>query len=532
MKKLISFLILLCLLPALKSNAQDTPIEKGLKSITDEVLKAQLGFLASDWTEGRMIGERGASLSADYIISILQIYGVKPGGDFVTSRNNANDAVKKDRSWFQNFVLLRSIPGEQELSLRSSDASHTRTIFFNRNTDFYLRPTENSVEVEAPVVFTGHGFINRKLKYNDFDKADIRGKFILKISGIPSSLRESLTREEIMSSNIETETAIREMGAAGILEVNPQNLTVGNIERPDFEIMSPAEGNPRQGRQSANYSLAGKKTADNIIRIGISVKTANEILKGSGITIEDYIKNEDAGETPLKPVLKDRIINLKSMTTTTQVPVKNIIGIIEGSNPGPAIVLGAHYDHLGMGNGYIWNGADDNGSGTVGVMTLAKAIMETGKRPDRTIIVALWTAEEEGLLGSRYFVQNLSNPVKDVKLNLNFDMIARYISPTDTKKVTMTYTSAYPAFHDLTAGNIKKYGINLVVDYQPSSDPPGGSDHRSFVAAGIPIMRFKPGHREEYHTPKDEINTINWDIMKEIIKISFANTWELANSNW
>jgi Zn-dependent M28 family amino/carboxypeptidase len=96
----------------------------------------------------------------------------------------------------------------------------------------------------------------------------------------------------------------------------------------------------------------------------------------------------------------------------------------------------------------------------------------------------------------------------------------------------MTYTSAYPAFHDLTAGNIKKYGINLVVDYQPSVDPPGGSDHRSFVAAGIPIMRFKPGHREEYHTPKDEINTINWDIMKEIIKISFANIWELANSNW
>jgi Zn-dependent M28 family amino/carboxypeptidase len=187
---------------------------------------------------------------------------------------------------------------------------------------------------------------------------------------------------------------------------------------------------------------------------------------------------------------------------------------------------------MGMGNGYIWNGADDNGSGTVGVMTIAKAIMETGKKPDKTIVVALWTAEEEGLLGSRYFVQSQDYPVKDIKLNMNFDMISRYISPGDPKKVTMTYTGSFPSFQDLTTGNIKKYGIDLVVDYQPSADPPGGTDHRSFVAAGIPIIRFKPGHREEYHTPKDELSTVNWDIMKEIIRINFADVWELANTSW
>jgi Zn-dependent M28 family amino/carboxypeptidase len=214
------------------------------------------------------------------------------------------------------------------------------------------------------------------------------------------------------------------------------------------------------------------------------------------------------------------------------VRVRNVIGVIEGNNPDQVIVLGAHYDHLGSANGYTWNGADDNGSGTVGVMTIAKAIMETGIKPEKTIIVALWTAEEEGLLGSRYYVENLPYPLKDIHLNVNFDMISRYISESDPKKVNMIYTESYPRFRTITEQNIKKYGIDLIVDFQPSMDPPGGSDHRSFVAKSIPVMRFKPGHREQYHTPADEISTVNWDIMEKIVKISFANIWELANSDW
>ena len=206
--------------------------------------------------------------------------------------------------------------------------------------------------------------------------------------------------------------------------------------------------------------------------------------------------------------------------------------MIEGKRSDQFIVLGAHYDHMGIGNGFIWNGADDNASGTVGVMTLAKAIGETGVKPDKSIIVALWSAEELGLMGSRYYLDNLFFPLNNIKLNLNFDMISRYVSDSEPNKVTMTYDSEYPTFRDITVSNLQKYGIDLIVDYQPSDDPPGGSDHRSFVAKGIPVMRFKPGHREEYHRPGDEIETLNWDIMEKIIKISFTNIWELANSDW
>jgi Zn-dependent M28 family amino/carboxypeptidase len=111
-------------------------------------------------------------------------------------------------------------------------------------------------------------------------------------------------------------------------------------------------------------------------------------------------------------------------------------------------------------------------------------------------------------------------------------MISRYISEDKPDRVVMTYTASKNSFRNITASNLKKYDISLDVEYQPSDDPPGGSDHRSFVAAGIPIMRFKPGHREEYHTPADEVSTVDWDIMEKIVKISFLNTWELANTEW
>jgi Zn-dependent M28 family amino/carboxypeptidase len=296
--------------------------------------------------------------------------------------------------------------------------------------------------------------------------------------------------------------------------------------------MSPSEGEPSSGRPRASYSIPGKTTNDAPKRVTVSLRTANEILKGSGISIDDYISRADANNQYVIPQLTNREIYLKTSVKTTQIEVRNVIGLIEGRNPEQFIVLGAHYDHMGIGNGYIWNGADDNASGTVGIMTLAKAIKDTGIQPEKSIIIALWTSEEVGLLGSRYYLDNLFFPVNNIKLNLNFDMISRYISDSELDKVTMTYDIEYPVFRDITVSNLKKYGINLSVDYQPSADPQGGSDHRSFVAKGIPIMRFKPGHREEYHMPSDENSTLDWDIMEKIIKISFTNIWELANSEW
>jgi hypothetical protein len=533
MKKKACLIIGILLAWQAVSYSQKSTLEKGLGTINTDVLKGQMGFLASDWTEGRAAGEKGEYMAGDYIASMLQLYGVKPGGDYPQARGFTNFQRNNDKTFFQNFILRKtSIASEPVMEIVSSDGKSTVSIPLIYNLDFTVRPTDTGVEIDAPVIFAGYGIRDEKLKRNDYSKIDIRGKFVLKIAGVPAIAREKLTPAEISSISRESEAYARASGAVGIIEINPIASSVGIVPGyPDLNL-SPAESNPRSGRPYEDYRLPDDPGINTFSRILISKTAGDKLLSNSGIDISEFIKKAESGSNLSLPVLEDKNVYFKVQVKTEPVKVRNIIGIIEGNNPDQIIVLGAHYDHLGMANGYIWNGADDNASGTVGVMTIAKAIMETGQKPEKTIIIALWTAEELGLLGSEYYVKNLNYPLKDLRLNVNFDMISRYIADNEPNKVIMTYTESFPEFRSITENNIKRLGIDLVVDYQPSKDPPGGSDHRSFVAAGIPVMRFKPGHREQYHTPADETSTINWDIMEKIVRISFANVWELANSNW
>ena len=504
----------ICNIPA---SGQITSTEKGLNGITMDVIKAQVGFIASDWMEGREAGQKGEYMAADYIASMLQLYGVKPAGDFIL-RGNLQEG--SERSYFQNFALVKSVESEEpELEIKSYTDKTTRSLKLNKNVDFILKSSPQGIESEGPIVYSGFGIIGEKTIYSNIDVDDVKGKFVLRIASAPKS-----------SADEQTEKILKERGALGIVEYYPESGKVGNPSSPDF-LNAYSEKNQRPANLYELYSLAGNNVED-FPRIVISSQAASELFRNTGINPENDIKKKDPDQSFQLLPLEGKSLRFKTSVVKTQIPVRNVIGIIEGINPDKIIVLGAHYDHVGMSDGYIWNGADDNASGTVGVMTLAKAIMETGKKPEHTIIFALWSSEEKGLLGSRYYVQNVNFPVKNIVLNVNFDMISRYVSENEPNKITMTYTSSKSAFKDLTRENLKKYRIELEIDYQPSDNPPGGSDHRSFVAADIPIMRFKPGHREEYHTPMDETRTLDWDIMEKIIKISFLNIWVLSNSVW
>jgi hypothetical protein len=533
MKKDLFILLIFSSLVYSGVHGQNTPEDKGMLSISADVLKAQLGFLASDITEGREAGEKGAYIASEYIASILQLNGIKPGGDYINSRVQSDAAPAPSRSYFQNFSLLKTTAGsDQVMKVISRNGDERKTTLFTYQVDFSLNPSYPPVEIEAPVVFAGYGFKNEKLKYNDFSNLNIKGKFILKISGVPAFAKGKLTADEISNSLNDANRYIREMGAAGVIEFEPTNKFFGRMEDKDYLNPSPAEHSPVPAAIYSRYLLPEMSAFPALFRVFVSGRAAAEILSGTGVVAEEYIKKADNNQSYSSAPESEKTIYLKSDIKTSQIQVRNVIGIIEGNDTNQVIVLGAHYDHMGMSNGYIWNGADDNGSGAVGIMTIARAIMATGKKPDKTIIIALWTAEEEGLLGSRYYVRNLAYPLKNLKLNINCDMISRYISNDNQKGVEMVYTKSYPRFRDITEANIKKYGIDIMVDYKPSDDPPGGSDHRSFVEAGIPVMRFRTSHPPEYHTPSDEVGVINWDIMEKIVRINFANIWDLANSSW
>jgi hypothetical protein len=516
----------------LSAQNDDGNFKRAFDNINKSVLKSQLGFLASDWTEGRETGSKGELLASDYIASILELYGVKPGGDNIRTTFTGLPA-KTEKSWFQNYSLLKTSPGEtQEMKIKSVDGNMVKTRSLVKGIDFSVNSVNQDVEIEAPVTFIGYGFKSEKLHYDDFSKLDLKGRFVLKIAGVPGFARKELSQAELAAALRESESVARRMGAAGIIEINPSSLVAGTKPVNMMPDPAPSESGPFSGLEWADYSLPGTKSTDDFLYFTITLKTADEILKGTGFELESYVRKMESQSVVRFPELKSKRIFVKLTVKSEIVRARNVIGVIEGKNPDQVIVVGAHYDHLGIHNGYIWNGADDNGSGTVGVMTIAKAIMETRIKPDKTIIIALWSAEEEGLLGSRYYVGNIDYPLRNLRLNVNLDMISRYISDNEQNKVNMIYTESYDVFRTITEQNLRDLGIDLDVNYQPSNDPPGGSDHRSFVAAGIPIMRFKPGHRELYHTPGDEVTTLNWDIMEKIVRITFSNIWYLANNNW
>ena len=524
--KRLTFTLFLSFLACVVIYSQETPVERGLKAINQNVLRAQLEFLASDWTEGRMAGERGEFMAGDYIASMLKLYGVKPAV-------RISGTSEPQYTYFQTFILNKteaSQIGEMSIITESTGVQQQKVLSYY--SDFVLGTARQTMETETLVAACGYCLIDSKTGYNDISGADIKGKIVLKIRGVPAFLNGKISSDEINLASAAGREFIIKSGAIGILEFDPSALVAGIAPTPAFLQMSASENNPSAGRPSASYSIPSATPANTFVTGTISALTAAEILKGAGIGVSDYLKIFNSQGKVQLPVIKDLKLQIKQSVKVSQVRVRNVIGLIEGRNRDQYIVIGAHYDHMGSWNGNIWNGADDNASGTVGVLTIAKAFMESGQQPEKSIIFALWTAEEEGLLGSRFFVRNPVVPIAAIKLNVNFDMISRFIADDEPNSVVMTYTDKYPQFRSITENNLKKHKINLEVDFQPSNNPPGGSDHRSFVEVGIPILRFKPGHREEYHTPNDEISTIDWDIMEKIVKISFTNAWELANTIW
>lgn len=212
--------------------------------------------------------------------------------------------------------------------------------------------------------------------------------------------------------------------------------------------------------------------------------------------------------------------------------MRNVLARIEGKRKDEYVIIGAHYDHLGVDpklNGdQIYNGADDNASGVSAVLQIARAFVASGVQPERTIIFALWDGEEKGLLGSYYFTQNFP-AIQQVKGYLNFDMIGRNNDESKPEQVAYFYTEAHSAFGDWLKNDIKKYKLNLRPDYKPLDKPTGGSDNACFAVLDIPIIWYHTDGHPDYHMPGDHTDKINWDKLVNITKAAYLNLWNLAN---
>lgn len=227
----------------------------------------------------------------------------------------------------------------------------------------------------------------------------------------------------------------------------------------------------------------------------------------------------------------DSIAKLKQ-EVHQKLTMRNVLGMIPGKNTKEYVIVGAHFDHLGidpvLDGDQIYNGADDNASGVSAVLQIARAFLASGQQPERNVIVAFWDGEEKGLLGSKYFVQTCPF-LSQIKGYLNFDMIGRNNKPQQPKQVVYFYTAVHPVFGDWLKEDIRKYGLQLEPDYRAWENPIGGSDNGSFAKVGIPIIWYHTDGHPDYHQPSDHADRLNWDKVVEITKASFLNMWKMAN---
>jgi hypothetical protein len=539
---------LILLFPCL-SHSQEAK-ERGLASITKQAVQGQLEFLASDWTEGRHTGRPGAYMAADYIASLFKVYGLQPGGDTEYIQPGWEERMqgKKNISYetfFQNFDLVEYKPGDhQELSLVTRTGGQSTRYTFSYLTDFSVEVSDVAVEIEAPVVFGGYGYRNEKAGYDDFKGVDVRGRIILCLHGFPGHADTlSNAYKAIRADHRQTPRFIERekyriassLGVAGIIEIGS-----GEEEAEDWAANLPFRYNsrdyegdvPRASFYEYRMKIPGDTLEMDPLRLTVSGRVLNLLLKDAGIDLEEFEKKTAANLKPASAELKGKSLHLKTTVDSRLIKARNVIGVLPGKDTSEAIVVGAHYDHLGKHDGWIWNGADDNASGTVGVMTLAKAFMAAGEVPEKTIVFAAWTGEEKGLLGSTYYTGHPWNGAKTL-LNLNYDMISRD-NKDDTLGIrcSMTYTKNHSILKKLAEKNNQQYGLGLEITFRPSERPHGGSDHTPFAEKGIPIFYFMAGFPPEYHQPNDHTGLVNWDKMVNIIKIGYLSTWDLANSDW
>lgn len=212
----------------------------------------------------------------------------------------------------------------------------------------------------------------------------------------------------------------------------------------------------------------------------------------------------------------------------------NVLGVIEGENPNQYVIVGAHYDHLGIAKegvkgDFIYNGADDNASGVSAVLQIAKAFKANGEKPKKTIIFAFWDGEEIGLLGSKYFVEQFEDLSK-IEMYMNFDMIGRNNDESNPKKFVYFYTEAYPQYGEMMKEHIKEYQLSeLEPIYKAWDKPISGSDNRSFALHGISIIWYHTDGHVDYHKVTDSVEKLNWEKMIDITKSAYLNMEKIAN---
>lgn len=489
------------------SYAQDDAI-KYAKAITEANLLKQLKIIASEDMEGRETGTPGIRMAASYIESQFKEFGLE---------------YSKKVNGYQQFYPLHQDnlePGVFKIGDQQLEYAK----------DYMLQPgSDDGGSIKSSTLeFVGYGIDEEN--YNDYKGKNLKGKIAVMISGEPKSGSNYLVSGTERPSRWGFSTpmkvsAAKAKGAVGVIFINTNWDAV-----------------------PARIAEASLKTGVYYPRPGDKLVTA--IVPKS--QLQNIFGEKDAAAITMAYTDKSTLNNLKISTKKTAqltynlqtnvIGATNIIGYVEGSDKKDEYVfITAHYDHLGKRGDVIYYGADDDGSGTVSLMEMARAFSlakKEGKGPRRTIVFMAVSGEEKGLWGSEYYSEHPVFPLEKTTVDLNIDMIGR-LDPARTHGDSMNYV--YIVGDDKLSSELKPISIaandkltKLELDYK-FNDPDDKeriyfrSDHYNFARKGVPIIFYFDGIHVDYHKPTDTWDKINYDVMEKRARLVFMTAWEMAN---
>ncbi|HKF59359.1 MAG TPA: M28 family peptidase [Blastocatellia bacterium] len=489
-------------LPGLASQAAARASQAtSVSSISTEHLRDHVRFLASDELQGRRAGTPEADRAAEYIAAQFKKYGLAPVAA---------------SGFLQPFTFVSGVKLGDGNYLRVKTPGATNELMLSA--EYMPLAFSSPAAIKAAVVFAGYGISAAELQYDDYKAIDVRGKIVIISRGSPDGDNPHGRFADYTAPGREIEfktLAARQKGAAGVMFISD---TANFKEDPLSRL-----------RYDLNFLDAGIPAAV------ISRPAAVNILSAGGIkppATDDSAKSVVPTAVDLPGVevqIKTNVIKLESKTS-------NVVGLIKGSDPVLAsqyVVIGAHYDHLGMGGpeslaqnpyGQIHHGADDNASGTAAVLELARVLMLQRDQLKRSIIMASFSGEEEGLLGSAYYAKNPPVPLSSTVAMINMDMIGRLrsnmlmVSGTATSpewKPLLEELNNGPAGHAAVGEGVASTRFKLAL----GDDGYGPSDHQSFYIRDIPVLFFFTGSHDDYHKPSDTADKINAEGIKQVAEL-------------
>ncbi len=484
MKSKILFIALLSLgnLASVQAEEKKAQFEAGR-------IREQISYLASDELRGRGSGERGNELAAQYVAKIFASARLKPLG---TAKQGDTKSRLDGSGYYQPFTFVAGRVAGKDNRLEASYSN--KRIVYRPTIEFEPSSVSGSGKADGDVVFVGYGIQDKAQNYDSYSGQNTKGKIVVFLAGSPKT--DPNNALYAASDTYRKALAAREAGASAAIVVMPES------------------GTAAQSRTDSKYNVE-------IPVLQIRATAATEWLKSSGKDISALQTELDAGKMAGMP-LSVRV-RLNTDVQKVERTTANIVGLLEGSDPvlkNQYIVVGAHMDHLGFGGSHsldisgkpaIHYGADDNASGTAGVLQLAEAYGKSAARPKRSILFMCYSGEELGLLGSAHYVANPLVPLDKTVAMINMDMIGRL----KENKLTI-----------IGSGTAKEWDMllneaNRAPNFSLSRNEGGfgGSDHQSFYLANIPVLFFFTGIHGDYHRPSDTADKINCEGEAKVLEM-------------